>query len=232
MLDDIRAPASVILVVALALAAGPATAQSRSGGKIVCWKDGSGKTIGCGDSVPPEYRNSATKELDRHGVTRKTTESALEADKHRAQQQELARQKAEEQKKLAEQKRQDAALLNTYTSAKEIDFKRDRDMQAIELQIGQLKGSLKNTTSHQAELQARVAGLEKSAKPVPAGLKDEIERAAADRQKAEQSIAAKEDEKTAIRARYEEYKKRFVELKGGPPPAAAPAPASAAGAKK
>ena len=232
MPDDIRAPASLILAVALALVAGPATAQLKSSGKIVCWKDSSGKTIGCGDSIPPEYQNSATKELDRHGVIRKTTESALEADKHRAQQQELARQKAEGQRKLSEQKRQDTALLSTYASEKEIDLKRDRDMQAIDLQISQLKGSLKNTTSRQAELQARAAGLEKSAKPVPAGLKDEIAQAAADRQNTEQSIAAKEGEKTAIRARYEEYKKRFIELRGGPPPAAAPAPASAAGVKK
>ena len=35
----------------------PAMAQSK--GKLVCWKDKSGKVIGCGDTVPPEYRDNA-----------------------------------------------------------------------------------------------------------------------------------------------------------------------------
>ena len=43
--------------------------QRQSGGKIVCWKDKAGKTVGCGDKVPPEYQDNATKELNRRGVT-------------------------------------------------------------------------------------------------------------------------------------------------------------------
>ena len=32
----------------------PQSAQAQSKGKIVCWKDKSGKVMGCGDTVPPE----------------------------------------------------------------------------------------------------------------------------------------------------------------------------------
>ena len=60
------------LVTALAAAAalmafsGSALAQASKGsGKIVCWKDKAGKVVGCGDRVPPEFQDSATKELDR-----------------------------------------------------------------------------------------------------------------------------------------------------------------------
>lgn len=196
MFNTTRAPAAAALL-ALALALAPVANAAEPKGRIVCWKDKSGKIVGCGDTVPPEYQTSATQELDRRGITRKTTDSADDLAKRKTQDQELARKKDEEQKRLSEQRRQDAALVNTFSSEKEIDVKRDRDLQVVELQINQLRLSLKNTT---------------------------------DRKGVEQNIAAKEKEQSDIRARYAEYKKRFAELKGLPPPTAtAPAPAAAAG---
>lgn len=221
--DITRMTAAALLGLAFAIAAGAVQAQSKGGGKIVCWKDKSGKTVGCGDSVPPEYLDSATKELDKRGVTRRTTESAETAEmaeKRKAQENERARQAEEDQKRLAEQKRQDTALLNIYTSEKEIDAKRDRDLQALELQIGQLKISLKNANDRQAELKARGEGYEKNKKPVPDNVKDEMVRAAAEKQKIEHNIAGKEKEKESIRARYAQYRKRFSELAGSQQPAA------------
>jgi len=232
MPDSTRTLISAILALVLTVATGSVMAQSKGGGKIVCWKDKSGKTVGCGDTVPPEYQNNATKELDKRGVTRKTTDSAEDAAKRKTQQQELARQQEEEQKRLADQKRQDTALINTFTSEKEIDAKRDRDMQVFDLQISQLKVSLKNATEHQAELKTRSEGYEKNNKPVPDNVKGEMARAAAEKQKIEQSIAAKEKEKEDIRARYAEQKKRFAELRGTQQPAAPPTPATSPAPKK
>lgn len=223
MPDSTRTLVSAILALVLAVATGSVMAQSKGGGKIICWKDKSGKTVGCGDTVPPEYQNNATKELDKRGVTRKTTDSAEEAAKRKTQQQELAKRQEEEQKRLADQKRQDTALINTFTSEKEIDAKRDRDMQVFDLQISQLSGSLKNATERQAELRMRSEGYQKNNKPVPDNVKDEMARAATERQQIEQNIATKEKEREAIRARYAEQKKRFSELRGTQQPAAAPA---------
>src|ERR1044071_3461619 len=89
---------AAVLARALSAVAERTYAQS-SGGKIVCWKDKSGKVIGCGDKVPPEFQSSATKELDSRGITRKTTESVEDANQRRAREQEAARTKAEEDKK-------------------------------------------------------------------------------------------------------------------------------------
>jgi len=225
---------SALLALALAVTGGSALAQSK--GKIVCWKDKSGKTVGCGDSVPPEYQLSATKELDKRGVTRKTTESAAEqAAKVKAPDVDLAKQKAqteEEQRKLAEQRRQDNALINTFANEKEIDVKRDRELQSLELQLGQLKGSLKNANDRQAEINARSDALEKNKKPVPDNVKAEKAQAAEETNKLQQRVAAKEKEMDEIRTRYAEYRKRFSDLKGTPQPAASPAPAASPSPKK
>src|SRR6476620_5634603 len=103
----------------------PATSWAQAQ-KIVCWKDKSGKVVGCGDKVPPEFQSSATKEMDSRGITRKTTESVEEANQRKGREQEAARVKAEEDRKLTDLKRQDNALLETYSNEKEIDLKRDR----------------------------------------------------------------------------------------------------------
>ncbi|MCW5604625.1 MAG: hypothetical protein KIT18_08785 [Burkholderiales bacterium] len=221
--------AAIALAASLALVAIPAAAQSK-GGKIVCWKDKSGKVVGCGDTVPPEYQGSGTRELDRSGVTRKTTESAAAVEKRRALEQEQTKLKAEEQKKAAEQKRQDMALINTYTSEREIDQRRDRDLQQADLQISQLEASLKNAAEREQKIKARHDAVAKTGKPVPDGLKEELSGVAAEKQKLESSIAAREKEKEMIRARYAEQKRRYVELKGGTPSSvpATPTPAAAA----
>jgi hypothetical protein len=202
------------LIGALGLAGG-AAAQQAPAGKIVCWKDKAGKTLGCGDKVPPEYQDNATKELDRRGLTRSTTDSAEETARRRSQTEEAAQQKSEQDRRLSEQRRQDAALLNTFTSEKEIDVKRDRDLQVVDLQVSQLQGSLKSATDRVNEVKARIDLVEKSKKPVQDNVREELTRSLADQTKVQQSIAAKEKDKEEIRRRYAEYRKRFLELRGG-----------------
>ena len=89
--------------VAVFIVASSTVTDARAAGRIVCWKDESGKVVGCGDRVPPDFRGGATKELDSHGITRKTTETREEAARRRAEEQELARKKAKERRRLAEQ---------------------------------------------------------------------------------------------------------------------------------
>jgi chromosome segregation ATPase len=234
MLKTSRSSATVVALAALTalVAAGPAAAQQAKGsGKIVCWKDKAGKVVGCGDTVPPEYQQNASKELDRRGVTRSTNISAADEAKRKEQDQEQARKKAEEDRRLAEQRRQDTALINTYASDKEIDQRRDRDLQQVDAQISQLQASLKNATTRHNEVKGRHDAAAKSGKPVPDALKSELSRAEADRKKIETDIAGREQDKSAINARFAEQKKRYLELTGKQPTAAA-APAPAAAAKK
>jgi hypothetical protein len=203
-------------------------AQDAAAQKIVCWKDKSGKTVGCGDKVPPEYQDNASKELDRRGVTRKTNESAEEQAKRLAREKEADKVKAEQNKKAAEQKRLDSALVNTYSNEKEIDLRRDRDLATIDGQITQLKVMHKNATDRQKEVKGRINVTTKGGKQPSDAQKDELARAESDQRKADESIADKEKEKEEIRARYAAMRARYTELKGGGSSAPAPAPAPTA----
>jgi chromosome segregation ATPase len=216
-------------VAVLALLAGPSVASAQ---KIVCWKDKNGKVIGCGDKVPPEFQSSATKELDSRGLTRRTTESADEAGQRRQRDEDAAKVRAEEDRKSIDQKRQDNALLATFSNEKEIDLKRDRDLQVLDGQLEQLTNALKGATQRYNDARERVDTVEKNKRPVGAQLKAELDRATHDKQRHEQSIEAKQKEKQELRERFTAYKKRYNELKNGAVPGSAPAQAASASAKK
>jgi hypothetical protein len=215
----VAAVLAIVLAGVFSVFSVSALAQSKDAakGRIVCWKDKNGKTVGCGDKVPPEFQDHATREMDRTGITRGSTESTADAAKRRAQDQEAAKMKAEESKRMAEQKRQDSALLNTFTSEKEIDQKRDRDLQQADIQMSQMKVSLKNTTDRYNEVKARTDAAAKEKAGVPAALKEELAKATFNKQRVEQIIASKEKEKEEIKQRYAEQRKRYLELRGESP---------------
>jgi hypothetical protein len=214
----------VLLIPALAVALGSIVAGDAAAQKIVCWKDKAGKVVGCGDRVPPEYQDNATKELDKRGITRQTTETAEERAKREAAEKQAAAEKANEKKRLAEQRRQDQALLNTFTNEKEIDLKRDRDLQVVDGQLTQLRVAHKNAAARQAEVKERIGAGAKAGKPMTANQKEDLERAQSDMDKAEQAIVVREKEKEDIRKKYAEMRARYTQLRGG---GAAPTTAAA-----
>ena len=214
-----------VLFAALLLATGVTQAQAQGSGKIICWKDKSGKVVGCGDKVPPEFQDSATKELSQRGVTIKQSDAPLTAEQRRAQQAEAERKQAETQKREA-QRRHDTAILDTFTTEKEIDLKRARDVQPLEAGIETLQTNLKNANNRQAEVRARIEQFKKDQKPVPPAVQEEFDRSEGDKAKIAAQIAQRRKEVVALNQKYDEIKIRFVELtRGTTKPAPQPAPA-------
>lgn len=208
-----------LVAAALAAILLAATAQAQ---KIVCWKDKTGKVVGCGDRVPPEFQQSETKRLDSQGITREKTVSAQEAARLKEEAQKQAALKAEENRRIAEQRRQDTALVNTYTTAAEIDVRRDRELQVVDLQIQQLRASLKSAADAHTAQKSRHASFEKRGK-VPDNVRDDLVSAAAEEDKVKARIAEREKDKERINASYAQQKARFIELKGGAAPGSSPA---------
>lgn len=209
-----RLPLLSTLAGAAAITAMLVVAPAVQAQKIVCWKDKAGKVVGCGDRIPPEYQQNESKTLDRRGITRETSVSAEEAARLREDEKKNAAAKAEENQRLAEQRRQDTALINTYTSAKEIDLRRDRELQVVDLQIQQLKAALKRASDAHDYQKKRLATIEKNSKPTDLQ-KDDLSRAADEQTRLEASIADREKDKERLSASYAQQKSRYLELKGG-----------------
>ncbi len=215
MFDKCLTATVVTAFIAFAVAA----VDARAAGRIVCWKDASGKVVGCGDRVPPEYYDSATKELDKRGITRRTTETAEEAERRRAEEHELARKKAEEKRRIADELRRDRALLATYTSEREIDDRRDRELEQVEAQIKQLDVALKNVVERRADTEVRIEAAKKNenlAEKLPA-LQRDLESTWEEQRRLEQRIANREKDMQDIRSRFEAQKQRYRALTGTGP---------------
>lgn len=213
----------VAAACAFALASGPLQAQQKA---LVCWKDKAGKTIGCGDKVPPEYQDNANSTLNNRGVTVNQSEASMTQEQRAAQKADSEKKKSDEQKR-EEEKRKDRALLDSFTNENEIDLKRARDIQQIEVNISVQQNNIKSMTDRQGEAKAKIDEAKKENKPVPPTVQQEYDKKTADIAKAQEHITQKRREIADKNQEYDAMKKRFVELKGGgaAPTAAAPAPA-------
>ncbi|PIX99916.1 MAG: DUF4124 domain-containing protein [Hydrogenophilales bacterium CG_4_9_14_3_um_filter_59_35] len=180
-------------------------------GKLYSWVDEQGKTH-YGNTVPPQYAQQGNAELNQKGAVVKKTDPALTPAQRKAKEEELAQQKEEEKKKL-EQKRRDKALLNTYTTEKEIDLVRDRNLQQGELQLQSMELRAKQVQPRLDQARKRAGVLVAKKKPLSPDLQQEIEEAEKEIQHLQEMIQQKRVEMDSIRARFEDDKKRFRELR-------------------
>lgn len=179
-------------------------------GKLYSWVDEHGKTH-YGNTVPPQYAQQGNTELNKRGAVVKKTDAALTPEQRKAKEDELAQQK-EDEKKVLEQKRRDKALLNTYTTEKEIDLVRDRNLQQGELQLQSMELRTKQIQPQLDQARKRKEDLVAKKRPLPPDLQQELEEKGKELQRLQEMIRQKRAEMDAIRARFEDDKKRFREL--------------------
>ncbi len=178
---------------------------------IICWSDSNGRQVGCGYTVPPEFANNPTRELNPRGITIRKSDAALSAEALRLKQEEDTRRRAEEQERAAQRKR-DEALLNSYTSEREIDARRDRDIGQLDLTILGLETYLKQMRSSETDARRRLDTAQKSGKPVPQQLTDDVVRISSETADTERNISQRRSEQESLRAKYNDLRLRYLEL--------------------
>ena len=199
-----------LAVVDTAGAAQPGAGQGKSTGKMYKWVDEHGVTH-YGQIIPPEYRDQGAEEMNRRGMTVRRIEPASTPEERRVLEEKLERER-DEQKRVAEQRRRDRALMNTYGSANEIDAARDRNLAMPIQALHNLEPRMKKAQARLANLEAKRDELIKAGKTPPDYLLEDIEG----EWRVVQGIRADMDRQSAqiatIRTRYEADRKRFIEL--------------------
>lgn len=184
--------------------------SARPGGQMYKWVDENGVTQ-YGQTIPPEYRDQAAQELNRRGMTVRRIEPAGTPEERRALEEKLERER-EEQKRLADQRRRDRALVNTYGSADEIDAARDRNL-AVPIQaLRNLEPRMKKAQARLASLEAKRDELTEAGKTVSEYLLEDIEGEKREVQALRADMDRHAAQIASIRTRYEADRKRFIEL--------------------
>ncbi|MBZ0069274.1 MAG: DUF4124 domain-containing protein [Thiobacillus sp.] len=192
-----------VLMVALLLTAATADAA------MYRWVDSNGR-VHYGDTLPSTYQKSGAAEMNKQGSVIKRTQSEAERKAEAEHQAEQKRIQEEEQK----QAQLDRALTATYTSEAEIDLARDRALEHHKLAIKGAEIRFKAVEVNLAELNARVAAIQKSGRPVAPNLKEQVAQAANERLELKRTILTNEEAMVKVRERYETDKERFRTLKG------------------
>ncbi len=198
-------PRFAMAIMLLALASLPAGA-----GTIKKWVDERGVTH-YGDTIPPQYLNQGSTEISAQGIVVKKIERAATAEERKALEDEKTRQEEAQQREM-EQQRRDRALLNTYTSEKEIDLARERNLQQAAVQAKSAELRIKQVEERLAKFRRQANAVTQSGKPPPADLRDDIAEAEREIQRLRESVQQKQKDMEAIRARFDGDKQRFREL--------------------
>jgi hypothetical protein len=177
-----------------------------------------------GDTPPDGCEHVEMYEMGRNGQVIRKIDPTPSPDQLKAYAADADKRRAAE-KAAAEQKRKDVALINTYTSDKEIEMARDRNVEPIRSRIKSAQTRIdaieKRLKAIDDEMEFYKAGKSKKKgdKPIspPIGLVADRERGQKEHESLLASIAANEKEIVAVKERFDADKVRFNELKGNAP---------------
>jgi hypothetical protein len=174
--------------------------------KLYKWVDAQGITH-YGEIIPPEYANRDTKQLEKGRIIDR--KDGFDTDKKNSLKKETVEEKA-----AAESRRRDEALLNSFTTEKEIDLSRDRSLLQIEARINSFATLIRSAQTTLDDLHKENDNRTKAGKKIPQSLTDDIAAAEARVAKLTKDLEFNQKESVTVRERYENEKKRFRELKG------------------
>ena len=179
--------------------------------KMYKWVDDKGVTH-YGETIPPEYAHRDREELNKAGRVVEKKEVLTPEERYAKELEDI--KKREDEEAVLEQKRRDKALLNTYSSAKEIDLARVRNLQQVEARLNSISSQLKMADDKLIGLQKEADGYAKTSKKIPPSLQDDLQESQARLTKLQQDLEKSMAEKAAVEARYDADKARYKELTG------------------
>jgi len=200
-----------MLLCSTLLAVAPAAAQER----MYKCVDARGKVYYT-QVPPPECLGRDTQELNKSGTLIRKNPAAMTPAQEQAREAER-RKKLEDEERSREERRKNLALLNTYSSEKDIEEARARSLAETQGAIADTERRIEGAQKRHKELEAEKEFYVK--KPMPFKLKQEIANNEIEIKNQIVLLDAKKKEISTINAKYDEDKRRYIELTGAKAPA-------------
>jgi hypothetical protein len=200
-----RSKGKPLLLVLLAAFSLPASAD------FFCCQDPANGRRACGDTLPEICRGRAYKVLDKSGNVIREVGPPLTPEQKLAQQAEAQRKK--EQDELArEQRRKDQALLDTYSSLRDIDIAQEKAESDVKLSITNAEAQIQNLRLKRKKFEDEAEFYKKKA--LPAELDKSLQTTAHEIKLQEELRDLKKNDFSTIKAKYDGDRKRYIELTG------------------
>ena len=209
-----------LFLLAVAVAAAPAWAQQQQQKMYKC-VDAKGKVYYT--QLPPaECLGRASEELSNQGSVIKRNAAPLTAEqraKIEADREADRKRKAEAEEREKEERRQSSALLNTYSSEKDIEDARARALQENADAVKETEQRIQAALKRQKELAAEKEFFVN--KPLPKKLAEDLQQIEIDLKTQNETLDLRRREASTINAKYDDDKRRYHELTTGKPATAA-----------
>ncbi len=179
--------------------------------KLYKWVDDKGVTH-YGEVIPPEYSNKSNALLSDQGRLIKKNEEINIKDQ-RASEEDETKKRIDNEAKL-EQSRKDKALQNTFSSEKEIDLARDRNLHQVESLISSIQSLQKAALARLKNYQQEAEERKRAGKKLHASLQADITESENKLAKLQLDLVKAQEKAAAVKASYEADKMRFRELSG------------------
>jgi hypothetical protein len=176
------------------------------------WFDEAGN-VHYGDRVPPRYANKERRELNEQGRTVKVY-AAPKTPEEKAKARRLAELETAEKEKNKKRAMHDRVLLATYSSEVDMLITRDGKIANVDALIQLTNSRIENSRKRLLKLETEAAEFERSGKPVPKILQNQITTSRIQIKENEAFVVTKEKEKQTISDQFSADISRFRELKG------------------
>ena len=203
-----------VLAAAAVMAAPAATlAQSKSGEYTYRCTGNDGKKY-YGSTIPSACLGRPLELMNKQGLMVKRIDPEGD-EKARIAKEAEAEKKRELEAANREAQRRNRALLATYTSEKDIEDSRTRDLRNHDRGVQEVQKRINDIKKRQAQFEKELDLFKSAGKgEPPSRLKEEITNAQIDLKAQETLLDAKKKEAVGINARYDEDKRRYKEAVG------------------
>ena len=166
-----------------------------------------------GQTPPPHCTGMPVELLNSQGIVVKRIDPQADAEKKALKEAE-DKKKREEDAIVKERQRRDKALLATYASEADVEAGRKRALQDNDKAVQEMDGRIAGLKKRQADLAKEMEFYKGKNKP-PADLERDAKSAEADLKTQEAQREQKKKQVESINAKYDEDKRRYIELTRG-----------------
>ncbi len=187
---------------------------SSSHARIKCWENSDGIRE-CGNSIPPEYSQQKTKQLNRQGVT--TNESNRAKTKEELDEEDqLIEVEKEKQLVLQQQRESDQLLLNSFASADDIILAREGKLSALASEISLRQAHIEKLQSNLDKILASAADMERRGETPTERVLGDIRNVRSQISENKRYIVAKQKEQSEVKLSYNNDLMRYNKLRSQP----------------
>jgi len=178
--------------------------------RIKCWTNNEGVRE-CGNTIPPEYSQQKTKEMNKNGVTINKSEQA-KTQKELDEEDRLAMIEKEKQLLIQKQQESDQLLLNTFASPDDIILAREGKLSSLASEISLRKTHIEKIKANLDKIVGAAADMERRGEKPTEKILTDIRNVKSQISENKRYILAKQQEQEKVKIKYDEDLIRYNKL--------------------